>query len=77
MVGFVGGVLAVLLLVSFAALVSYCAVAGVAVVQTLRRARRDQQLIEDLDRVLTEILGPRTDSAPTPPTHRARRSRLT
>ena len=55
-----GAVLAVLVLISLVAIGVYL-IAGVTVsVSTLRRARRERRMADELDRVLEEVLGPRT-----------------
>jgi Flp pilus assembly protein TadB len=55
-----GAVLAVLVVVSFVAIGLYL-IAGITVsVSTLLRARRDRRMADELDRVLEQVLGPRT-----------------
>ena len=55
-----GAVLAVLVVVSFVAIGLYL-IAGIAVsVSTLLRARRNRRMADELDRVLEQVLGPRT-----------------
>ena len=64
MIHILGFILAVLLGSSFLALGLFTTL-GVAVsVSTLRCARRDQRLADDLDWVLDEIIGPRSPSLP-------------
>ena len=64
MVEILGVILAVLLGSSFVALGLY-AVVGLAVsVATVRAARRERRLAGELDRVLDEIVGPRSPSSP-------------
>jgi membrane protein implicated in regulation of membrane protease activity len=75
MVEILGGVLSVLLLMSFAALCLYFVVGAGLTALTLRRARRERQLTDDLDRVLVQILGPRSEVATTSTLHQNRRSR--
>jgi membrane protein implicated in regulation of membrane protease activity len=75
MVEILGGVLSVLLLMSFAALCLYFVVGVGLTALTLRRARRERQLTDDLDRVLVQILGPRSEVATKSTLHQNRRSR--
>jgi Flp pilus assembly protein TadB len=55
-----GAVLAVLVLISLVAIGLYLIVGVTAVVSTLRRARREHRMADELDRVLEQVLGPRT-----------------
>lgn len=64
MIHFLGFILAVLLGLSFLALGLFAALAVAASVSTLRRARREQRLADELDWVLDEIIGPRSPSLP-------------
>ena len=59
-----GVVLAVLLGSSFVALGLYVAVGLAAAAATVRTARRERRLTSELDRVLEEIVGPRSPSSP-------------
>ena len=61
---FLGFILAVLLGSSFLALGLFAALGVAASVSTLRRARREQRLADELDWVLDEIIGPRSPSSP-------------
>jgi hypothetical protein len=66
MVQVLGVILAVLLAVSFVMLALF-ALAGVGVsALTLLRARRERKLVDELDQVLVEIVGPRTGSLSGP-----------
>jgi cell division protein FtsL len=64
MMQILGVVLAVLLGSSFVALGLYVAVGLAAVAATVRTARRERRLTCELDRVLEEIVGPRSPSSP-------------
>ncbi len=64
MIHVLGFFMAVLLGSSFLALGLFTALGVAASVSTLRRARHDQRVLEDLDRVLEEIIGPRSPSSP-------------
>ena len=64
MIHFLGFILAVLLGLSFLALGLFVALGVAASVSTLRRARREQRLADELDWVLDEIIGPRSPSLP-------------
>lgn len=55
-----GAVLAVLVLISLVAIGLYLIVGVTVSVSTLRRARREQRMADELDRVLDQVLGPRT-----------------
>jgi Flp pilus assembly protein TadB len=60
MIVILGVVLAVLLGLSFVALGLYAVVGLVVVAATVRAARREHRLAGELDRVLDEIVGPRS-----------------
>lgn len=60
-----GVIVAVLLGLSFVALGLFAVAGLAAVVATMRAARRDRQLANELDGVLDEIVGPRTPSSST------------
>ena len=64
MVEILGVILAVLLGSSFVALGLYAVAALVAAAATVRTARREHRLAGELDRVLDEIVGPRSPSSP-------------
>jgi cell division protein FtsL len=64
MMQILGVVLAVLLGSSFVALGLYVAVGLAAAAATVRTARRERRLTSELDRVLEEIVGPRSPSSP-------------
>jgi hypothetical protein len=70
-----GAVLAALVLVSLFTIGVYLIV-GVAVsASTLLRARRERQMANELDQILEQVLGPRTQKksltrAPSPPVRR-------
>lgn len=55
-----GGVLAVLVLVSLVTIGLYLIVGMTFAVSTLPRAHRERQMADELDRVLEQVLGPRT-----------------
>jgi len=60
-----GVLLAVVVGLSFAAMGVFCLLGLVATVATVRAARRDRRLADELDAVLEEIVGPRSPSAST------------
>ena len=64
MIAILGVILAVLLGSSFVALGLYAVVGLVVVAATVRTARREHRLAGELDRVLDEIVGPRSPSSP-------------
>ena len=55
-----GAVLAVLVLISLVAIGLYLIVGVTVSVSTLLRSRRELQMAEELERVLEQVLGPRT-----------------
>ncbi len=57
-----GVVVAVALVASFAVIVAYVVIVVLATASALRAARFDDRLSADLDRVLDEVLGPRSVS---------------
>ncbi len=65
-----GAVLGLLVVVSFVVIGFYLTAGVAASVATMARARRDRQLMDELDGVLEEVLGPRTSPSrkfPSPP----------
>lgn len=64
MIEIFGVILALLLGSSFVALGLYAVVGFAAAAATVRTARREQRLAGELDRVLDEIVGPRSPSWP-------------
>ena len=60
-----GVLLAVVVGLSFAAMGIFLLLGLVATVATVRAARRDRRLADELDAVLEEIVGPRSASAST------------
>ena len=57
-----GAVMALALVASFVVLAVYVVIVALATTSTLREAKSDGRLSADLDRVLDEVLGPRTVS---------------
>ncbi len=57
-----GGVLALVLVACFVVLAAYFVIAVLATTSTLREVRFGDRLSADLDRVLDEVLGPRSNS---------------
>lgn len=60
MVEIFGVVLGALILVSVVAIGLYLIVGVTVAVSTMRRAHRERQMADELDRVLEQVLGPRT-----------------
>jgi hypothetical protein len=54
----------VVLVASFVALGLYVVLGLAATVSTLRAARRDRQITEEIDRVIVAVLGPRSPETP-------------
>lgn len=59
-------ILMVVVTSSFAMLGVFAIAGGAVSAMTLSRARRERDFADDLDNVLTEILGPRTSSQISP-----------
>ena len=57
-----GVAIALVLVASFVVLAAYFVIVVLATTSTLREARSVDRLSADLDRVLDEVLGPRSDS---------------
>ena len=55
-----GAVMALALVASFVVLAVYVVIVVLATTSTLREAKSDDRLSADLDRVLDEVLGPRS-----------------